>query len=119
MSGCSPRYKARHDNAAMASGTQTVDNKPGWRITAFALASKPAAGNLIPCDAVFVQPGIVTQVGNVRAVDIVFAHQQRLQPVAEPLCAFAHGSYDIERKIECGFALAVETAAGDRRAFSG
>lgn len=62
--------------------------------------------------------GFVAQVSDRIAVNVIFAHEQGLQPVAETLCAFANRGHNIERQVKRPVPLAVEAPARDRRAFA-
>lgn len=86
---------------------QAIHDHPRRHVLPTAQKGHPAASHVTQFHAERLPPRFVAQIGNRFAIDIIFAHRERVQPLTEALRAFTERRHDIEREIERCFPFAV------------
>lgn len=110
--------EAWREHAGIACRLEPVSDQPrGWFATGEHLR-EPSTGELGECDAETCSRGVVAEIGNGLAIDIILADRHWWNAMRQSLAALGDRSADLQRGIERRFALAVETTAGNRRAFT-
>nr|WP_296615530.1 hypothetical protein [Sphingomonas sp.] len=76
--------KARHQNACTTLTSQAIGNKPGWRIPPFSQGGEPSTVELAHNHSMVRPTGIVSKIRDWIAIDVIFAHGQRLSRLLSP-----------------------------------